>query len=327
MLRYTRIISIALLVPLLLALVSTTGCGRGGRRGNRGGGGEGGEGGGTTASENTAPSGGGPAKAVEAKGYATLKGRVKFAGSRDFAATNQAMRTQMDAQADKAVCLAPNDDRQTGQKEWIVSKDGYLANVLIQLKPTGSDYFALTAEEAAKKSWPMEVVVDQPHCAFMPRVVVLFPEYKDAKSGAIQGSGQVFKVLNSAPVAHNTAYKGDPLKNPEGSKNLAKAADPAHPTELDVKFKPQRDPITIQCDIHKWMNGKVFVLNHPYAAVTKGDGPKDTEADWGTYAIRDVPAGVKLNLVAWHEAGGTQTQEITLNPGEERVIDLAVTKK
>jgi hypothetical protein len=228
----------------------------------------------------------------------------------------------MQGQNDRDHCLAPADDpRQVGQQEWIVSKDSYLANVLVYLKPTGNEYFELTPEEIKKKSWPELVTIDQPHCAFMPHVAVLFPEYKDSKSGAMVGSGQVFKVLNSAKVAHNTAYQGDPLKNPEGSKNLPPG------TDLELKFHPQREPVTIKCDIHKWMNGKVWVLNHPYAAVSKGDGPKDTAADWGTYEIRDVPAGVKLELVAWHEAGGTQRQEITLSAGEVKNVDLTVTAK
>jgi hypothetical protein len=208
----------------------------------------------------------------------------------------------------------------------LVGKDGGLANVLVYLKPTGSDFFQLTPDELKKKSWAEEVTIDQPHCAFMPRVVVLFPEYKDSKSSAMVGSGQVFKVLNSAPVPHNTAWEGDPLKNPSGSQTLSPAKDGKH-SEITVKFHPQREPVTIKCDIHKWMNGKVWVLNHPYAAVTKGDGPRDTAADWGTYEIRDVPAGVKLNLVSWHEAGGTQTQEITLNAGEVKDVNLTVAAK
>jgi hypothetical protein len=323
--RYSRILFAALLVPLLIALLSASGCGKSKRQ--RGGDEDEGDGkAAATSNGGGGGVGGGEKKAVVAKGYATLKGKVMFKGNRDFAAADKAIKDQMQAQNDHATCLA-GDARQTGQQDWIISPDGGLANVLVSLKPSGNDFFQLTAEEIKKKNWPDVVVVDQPHCAFMPRVSVLFPEYKDATSGATVGSGQKFKVHNSAPVPHNTAWEGDPLKNPTGSQTLPPAKSASTPSEIEVKFKPQRDPVNIKCDIHKWMNGKIWVLNHPYAAVTKGDHPKDTPADWGTYEIRDVPAGVKLNIVVWHEAGGQQTREITLNAGDTKEENFTVAGK
>jgi hypothetical protein len=305
-----------LLVPLLLALVTASGCGKGKRQRNVD------DGDGEVSSDKATDGGGGAGekKPVVAKGYATIKGKVTFKGDRNFADADKAIKAQMQAQNDHAVCLA-GDPRETGQQDWIISPDGGLANVLVYLKPSGNDFFQLTPEEIKKKSWPEFVAVDQPHCAFMPRVTVLFPEYKDATSGAVVGSGQVFKVLNSATISHNTAWEGDPLKNPAGNKTLPAGG------EIVEKFKPQRGPINIKCDIHKWMNGKIWVFNHPYAAVTKGDHPKDTPADWGTYEIRDVPAGVKLNLVAVHDVGGTQTREITLNAGETKEENFTVAAK
>jgi hypothetical protein len=308
---------------LLIALLSASGCGKSKRQ--RGGDEDEGDGK-ASATTGEGGGGGGEKKAVVAKGYATLKGKVTYKGGRDFASADKAIKGQMEAHENRAVCLA-GDERQTGQQDWIVSPDGALANVLVYLKPSGNDFFQLTPEEIQKKSWPEVVTVDQPHCAFMPRVVALFPAYKDAKSGALVGSGQVFKILNTASVPHNTAWRGDARFNPDGSVTLKPAADASHPTELVKEFKAQRDPITIACDIHKWMNGKVWVFNHPYADVTKGDHPKDTPADWGTYEIRDVPAGVKLNLVVWHEAGGTQTREITLNAGETKEENFTVAAK
>jgi hypothetical protein len=334
--RRTRILLTVLLVPLLLALVSVSGCGKGKRQRNV-------DDGDTEVSsgDKASEGGGGGAgekKPVVAKGYATLKGRVRYEGGRpNFAAADKAIQAQMQAQNDHAVCLAPSDDpRQVGQQDWILSKDGDVANVLIYLKPSGNDYFQLKPEEIKKKSWPEVVTVDQPHCAFMPRVVATFPEYKDATSGAMVASGQKFKVLNSAPVPHNTAWKGDPLKNPDGSQTLPPAKDPSKPSEIVVPFKPQREPVNIQCDIHKWMNGKVWVFNHPYAAVTKGDAPKDDAKAWGTYEIRDVPAGVDLYVVAWHEAArgggyflpeGKNGKRINLKDGEVHELDLTVSAK
>src|SRR5204863_4426710 len=63
--------------------------------------------------------------------------------------------------------------------------------------------------------------LDQPFCAYDPRVVVLYPSYtarakKEGKDANIlKTSGQVFEVKNSADVPHNTKIKGNPLYNSE----------------------------------------------------------------------------------------------------------------
>jgi hypothetical protein len=57
------------------------------------------------------------------------------------------------------------------------------------------------------------------------------------------------------------------------------------------------------------------VLDTPYAAVTKADG---------TYEIQNIPAGVPLQIVVWHEdlpddgfsVAGKKGQSITLNSGD-----------
>jgi hypothetical protein len=54
-------------------------------------------------------------------------------------------------------------------------------------------------------------------------------------------------------------------------------------------------PVRLNCDIHKWMEGYIWVLETPYAAVTKDDG---------TYEIKGIPAGAEVMVVTWHEAGG-----------------------
>ena len=65
--------------------------------------------------------------------------------------------------------------------------------------------------------------------------------------------------------------------------------------KAELKVAPNMQmPVTLNCDIHKWMAGYVWVLDTPYAAVTKEDG---------SFEIKGVPAGTKLNLVVWHEGG------------------------
>jgi hypothetical protein len=62
------------------------------------------------------------------------------------------------------------------------------------------------------------------------------------------------------------------------------------------------------------MDGYIWALDTPYAAVTGADG---------TFEIRNIPAGDELQLVVWHEGlpapgflGTGQGQKIVLNAGE-----------
>jgi hypothetical protein len=90
--------------------------------------------------------------------------------------------------------------------------------------------------------------------------------------------------------------------------------------------------ITLNCDLHKWMSGKVWALEHPYAAVTHGDHVKNRDKDegFGTYEIKVLPTGKKVRVVAWHEEAGFITPkdgiEIELKEGEN-TKDFEFSKK
>jgi hypothetical protein len=59
----------------------------------------------------------------------------------------------------------------------------------------------------------------------------------------------------------------------------------------------------IQCDFHPWMKAYIFVMDHPYFAVTNAKGE---------YSIKGLPAG-KYTLTAWHEEIGEQDAEIVVD--------------
>ena len=70
-------------------------------------------------------------------------------------------------------------------------------------------------------------------------------------------------------------------------------------------------PIRLNCSIHTWMEGYIWSLDTPYAAVSKEDG---------TFEIKGIPAGVEILVVTWHEAsgfgmGGSAGQKMTLKEG------------
>jgi hypothetical protein len=226
-----------------------------------------------------------PLTAVEAHGHGTLAGRVTFDGTppvmKDIDVGNN---------PHKEYCCKPGLKDET----WVVDPATKgVANVVVWLQPPQGEFFPPQPDD--RRTWPQVVTVDQPYCAFEPRVSVLFPMRYDATANRLVPTGQEFRVLNSASIIHSLQIKGNDKINP--AQKTALPAKPANgkPNEYTASsLKPDRGPLELRCDLHPWMKGYAWAFDHPYAAVTKPDG---------SFTIRDVPAGVDLELKAWHEAG------------------------
>jgi hypothetical protein len=197
---------------------------------------------------------------------------------------------------DQAVCLKGDMSEQS----WKVDDKGGVANVFVWLSPPKDHFFAVDPDKA---KIPDKVEIDQPHCAFEPHVAWVMPSYKD-KDGKTQKSKQQVVVKNNAPMGHNTKW-GDPSGQGD-NKTLA----PGQDMVLDIK--PTKDPITISCSIHTWMNGYLRAFDHPYVAITDKDG---------NFEIKGAPTG-KLNIVVWHETA----DYITPRTGEEIEVKDETTK-
>ena len=220
-------------------------------------------------------------KELPSTGWGTLKGIATYDG---VPPVPRDLTPEMMKHNDKACCLA-GKGLELVEQTWVVNKkNAGVANVVVYLKPAPDTYFKIKDEMKTRKE---VVTIDQPHCAFIPHVVALNPVYFDGKEH--KATGQVFKVLNSAPVVHNFRILGDPSINPGFNQNMPPKAEQA----LDLK--PQRLPLLVNCDFHKWMSAKVWVFDHPYYAITREDG---------TYEIPNVPTGVPLSVHAWHEGMG-----------------------
>ena len=235
-----------------------------------------------------------------------IRGRVVLEGEMPPMAIIESMAKHSDHQG----CLAGEDFEKIDQR-WIIGKERGVANVVVSIKPPSGKYFALRDEDKKRTD---QVSIDQPHCAFVPHVQATFPMYWDGKE--LQLSGQEFVVKNSARFNHNTSWKGDPLKSGGGNRTLNSGQ------ELPIKLVPESNPIQISCDIHPWMNARVWAFDHPYFAVTKSDG---------TFEIKHVPTGVDVHLVAWHEVpgffhGGKEGTKSTFKPGDN-TIELKVKAK
>jgi hypothetical protein len=118
-------------------------------------------------------------------------------------------------------------------------------------------------------------VIDQPCCMFEPHALIV-------------REGQELIIKNSSPVAHNANLLVDPRVN-EGKNILL----PAGGEQAIKGLKQQRLAVSLKCDIHPWMQAKVFVFNHPYAALTDANG---------NFEIKDAPVG-KYKLMLWHDTG------------------------
>jgi hypothetical protein len=238
----------------------------------------------------------------------TLKGRVTFVGqvpaAKDFT-------EQMEKQADKSHCLqGPKTD-----PEWMVSADKGVANVIVWLRPPDGKYFDIPG---ALRHRADEVKMDQPYCMFEPHVLAINPSTWDPQTKKQVPTAQVFKIVNSAPINHNTAWSGNKLLNSGKNEIL-----PAKKGSMAINAKACRETdvggeelLAVNCDIHKWMNAYVGVFDHPYYAVTDKDG---------NYEIKEAPADAELTVAYWHQsfnpksiAKGAKTEKMKLNPGENK---------
>ncbi len=242
-------------------------------------------------------------EAVAATGTGTLKGRVTLEGAEpDLAAETKDLHSKMEANAqDGKFCLSA-PDAEKNQQKWVIGQNKGVGNVFVWLQPPSGKYFKV---DMSKKTWPAEVTIDQPHCAFIPHAAVLFPSaYNADNPKEPTPSGQKFVIKNSAPINHNTNWKGGDA-NPGDNKLIPSKS------QITPELQPDADPVMLHCDIHKWMDGVIRVFDHPYAAVTDKDG---------NFEIKDVPAGAEVSIVVWHEVGnygkgGKDGEKMTLKAG------------
>ena len=73
----------------------------------------------------------------------------------------------------------------------------------------------------------------------------------------------------------------------------------------------EKEPLSVVCDIHPWMQAYHLPLDHSFAAVSKSDG---------TFEIRDLPAG-KHEFKVWHEVGKMLEKSlvVTIKPGDNEI--------
>jgi len=166
----------------------------------------------------------------------------------------------------------------------MVGEGGALANAVIYLKKID-----------AGKDWPESMKkceIDNSKCQFAPNV-----------SFVMKGGEIVFK--NSDPKLHNikaTSTNYNFNEGVEGGKTLTKKAD-------------KKDTVNLACSVHPWMNGTLWVVDHPYYVATN---------DKGEYTLSDVPAG-KYTVVAKHakfKAKEAKGADVEVKEGADASLDF-----
>ena len=124
--------------------------------------------------------------------------------------------------------------------------------------------------------------------------------------------GQSVEILNSDDLLHN-------LHASSGVDNGFNAGQPR--AGLVYGFEPEHEEVMLHlsCDVHRWMNSYIGIVNHPYFDVTSGDG---------AFLIENVPVGT-YTIHSWHEVFGELSQTVEVRVDETTPVDFsyAVTEK
>lgn len=168
-----------------------------------------------------------------------------------------------------------------------VGSDGHLGNVFVYVKE-GLDGYSFPE--------PTEPVrLNQEGCRYTPHVLGV-------------RVGQTLQIVNSDPTLHN--IHATPAANAEFN-----MGQPVQGMEFEQSFDQVEVMVPFKCDVHGWMNSYLGVLDHPYFAVTAQDGMFD---------ISSLPPGDYV-IEAWHEALGTQTQNVTVTTGGTAEVSFTFT--
>jgi hypothetical protein len=221
-------------------LIAAVGCGGGG------GGGESKSGGAASpppaaASDKPAakPDAGKSAAAVDPATAGSIKGAVKFTGTKP-----EALMIKMDADA---YCKEQHPDPVPSDAV-VIDKDGMVKWVFVYVKDGPIKGMSFPTPTDA-------ILFDQKSCHYEPHVFGVMVN-------------QPITVKNSDPILHNINCKPDP----KGKNKGFNEAQQKQGMETTKKFTAPEPKIRIKCDVHSWMGAWCFVMDNPYFAVTNDAG-------------------------------------------------------
>ena len=137
------------------------------------------------------------------------------------------------------------------------------------------------------------VVIDQREMQFMPRVA------------AVQ-HGRPVRFDNSDMFNHGVSVASAVKAN-----NLNQIAGPGKPIEWT--FEPEKKPLMVGCPLHGNMRAWIFVVPHPWFAITDAKG---------TFAIDKVPPGKYTLLLTHADTNRREQKVVEVQAGEETQVAI-----
>jgi len=134
----------------------------------------------------------------------------------------------------------------------------------------------VSAVEDSQTPPPASVLMDQKNCQYVPHAMTV-------------PVGTELEITNSDTILHNVNGK---IIATEGLLPKFNIAQPIKGQKNKTPALDKPGIVTLSCEAgHPWMNAFVLVADHPYVAVTKGDGE---------FVISNVPVG-SYRIKMWHE--------------------------
>ena len=204
-----------------------------------------------------------------------IVGTVRFAGT-------PPPRGVLEVTRDTAVCgntakLAP---------DLVVGPNGGLQDVVVALRDV----------RAGKPFAAEPPTLDQRGCEYRPHVLLV-------------PAGRELTILNSDNIMHNIhtySLRPEAPANPPLNR-----AQPKFKTAMTETFHAP-EFLRVGCDVHRWMQAWIVVVDHPYYAVTDANGE---------FTLTDVPPG-EYQLHFWHETVGGVTRPVSVGPAATATVRL-----
>ena len=173
----------------------------------------------------------------------------------------------------------------------VVGKGGCLRNVVV---------FVKDARFEGKPPPVTGAAIDQKQCRYAPHVQALTV-------------GTPVSLMNNDAILHNVHAN-------ESGMTVFNVAMPIKGQKVPIPMR-KSGLMKLQCDAgHSWMNGWIYVFDHPYFAVTDADG---------AFTIKEIPAGDHV-LELWHEpadgngAGVVTTATVKVTDGGTARVELSM---
>ncbi|MFN4258754.1 MAG: carboxypeptidase regulatory-like domain-containing protein [Gemmataceae bacterium] len=156
------------------------------------------------------------------------------------------------------------------------------------------------APEQPKADKAKPVIMDQVDMVFTPRVL------------ATQHGQKV--IFENNDICNHSVMTISPVR----ANQFNVVAGPGQP--ISHVFEKQARPVMVGCSLHGWMRGWVYVVPHPWFAVTDAKGK---------FHITNVPPGRYTLLLAHADSNRHERRRIEVQPGQttEVTIDWKDAKK